>query len=490
VRLARSLGFAIVLAGVALPAYAQFPHLGKKKAPAPTNESEAPDKVLYDRAMDEIKHSKFEVARLQLQALLNTYPDSVYLAKAKLAVADSYYKEGGSGNLDLAVDEYKSFITFFPFVDEAAYAQMQVAMTHYRRMYKPDRDRSEAVAAEQEFQVFLEKYPDSPLRAQSEQHLREVQEVLAEGDFRVASFYMTRKSYKAASGRLADIAARYPLYSKSDQVLWMLGTIWEKAPVETKQEEALAAARKAYAGQIYTKLLQDYPLSKLAPQAKERLTKLGLPIPKPDPTALARMQKEQEMPRKRTSVLNPWDDAMGMIHGGPDVSSAARVGEPQMEQPDDNATEMETLHAAAMTRMNVVAGTASGASTDTGSSAPVPTSNSQVAFETISADGSVVATPTTTTNAPPTAAKAQEENPLSATNTAVVSTPTETSSPAGTPAAGSSTADNSQTNCSSSKTDKKNNSKDKNQKQQTCKEDKKDESSSKKKTGLKKIIPF
>ena len=72
------------------------------------------------------------------------------------------------------------------------YAQLQIAMAHYRQMEKPDRDHAEAVQAEAEFQTFLEKYPNSPLVPQAEQHLRDVQEVLAEGNFRVASFYYTR----------------------------------------------------------------------------------------------------------------------------------------------------------------------------------------------------------------------------------------------------------------------------------------------------------
>ena len=36
-----------------------------------------------------------------------------------------------------AVAEYQDFITFFPFLDEAAYAQMQIGMAYYRRMEKP-----------------------------------------------------------------------------------------------------------------------------------------------------------------------------------------------------------------------------------------------------------------------------------------------------------------------------------------------------------------
>jgi len=179
--------------------------------------SAAPDSVLYNRAEDDIKHGRYDIARLSLQTLINTYPDSEYLAKAKLAIADSYYKEGGTSGLTQAIAEYKDFITFFPFLDEAAYAQMQVGMAYYRMMVKPDRDSSEAVNAEAEFQTFVQKYPNSKLEPAAEQRLREVQEVLAEGNFRVASFYYTRTAYRAAGARLIELTNRYPLYSQADQ---------------------------------------------------------------------------------------------------------------------------------------------------------------------------------------------------------------------------------------------------------------------------------
>src|SRR5215471_18111390 len=85
--------------------------------------SKQPDKVLFDRAMDQMKHNRFDQARMILQTLINTYPDSEYIARAKLAVGDSWYAEGGTTSLAQAELEYKDFITFFPNMPEAAEAR-------------------------------------------------------------------------------------------------------------------------------------------------------------------------------------------------------------------------------------------------------------------------------------------------------------------------------------------------------------------------------
>ncbi|MGO9864873.1 MAG: hypothetical protein ACLPLR_14765, partial [Terriglobales bacterium] len=84
--------------------------------------SKQPDKVLFDRAMDAMKHNRFDVARMTLQTLINTYPDSEFIARAKLAVGDSWYAEGGTASLAQAEQEYRDFETFFPNMPEAAEA--------------------------------------------------------------------------------------------------------------------------------------------------------------------------------------------------------------------------------------------------------------------------------------------------------------------------------------------------------------------------------
>jgi outer membrane protein assembly factor BamD len=194
---------ALVLAA-ATQCSAQIPFHKKKKIDKSTSASNTaePDKLLYNKALDDIKHGRHEVGRLGLQTLINTYPDSEYLAKAKLAIADSYYKEGGTANTTQAIAGYKDFIVFFPFLPEAPYAQMQVAMANYNEMAKADRDNTHALDAESEFQTFLQKYPKDPLAPRSEQRLREVQEVLAEGQYRIAYFYYVKGDRRAAAGRV------------------------------------------------------------------------------------------------------------------------------------------------------------------------------------------------------------------------------------------------------------------------------------------------
>jgi len=353
---------------------AQILHRKKKldKSTDVSNNVE-PDKQLYEKAMADIKRGHHEAGRLNLQTLINTYPDSEYLAKAKLGIADSYFKEGGNSNITQAVAGYKDFIVFFPFMPEAAHAQMQVAMANYNEMAKPDRDTTFARSAEEEFQTFLLKYPKDPLAPLAEQRLREVQEMLAEGQYRVAYFYYVKGDRRAAAGRLIPLVSRYPLYSKSDSALWMLGDIFEKSE------------RKDVAGFYYAQIVKNYPLSSRAADAKGKLKAFGMPIPQADPKAVAWMRAEQNAPRPHKGLVrNP----IAMLHSPPDVHMAAQNGSPVLEPESDDlgGDILSGGSRAAMATGGVATGTGIVATVKPGEPAPPGTSTSSTTTEDVNSN--------------------------------------------------------------------------------------------------------
>jgi len=300
--------------------------------------SKQPDKVLFDRAMDAMKHNRFDVARMTLQTLINTYPDSEFVARAKLAVADSWYAEGGTTALQQAEIQYKDFRTFFPNMPEAAEAQLKVANIHYQEMEKPDRDYTHAMRAEEEYRALIMEYPDSKLVAQAKQRLREVQEVLGEREFEIGHFYYLRMAYPAAIARLKTLVDRYPLYSGADEALYLLGQSYEgeinavrKNPranevVKTRMIEELTKG----AAEAYGKIIKRYPAMDRAVDAKARLEVLHQPVPRPTRAALEQSKKE-EASRQQAGMLSK---GLGTFEKFPDVSRAAHVGEPTMVDPE------------------------------------------------------------------------------------------------------------------------------------------------------------
>ena len=333
--------------------------------------SKQPDKVLFDKAMDAMRHNRFDVARLTLQTLINTYPDSEYIARAKLAVGDSWYAEGGTAALAQAEQEYSDFEIFFPNMPEAAEAQLKIANIHYQQMEKADRDYTHAKRAEDEYRKMILQYPDSKLVPEAKVRLLEVQEVLGEREFEVGRFYYLRQSYPASIARLQSLVEKYPLYSRADEALYLLGQDYEGQIARLRSAPtcdahglprgcATEAVKGRYigelskkAGQAYSQILTRYPLMDRSDDARKRLAALKQPIPRPTRGQVARNRAEMNS-RSDSSVVQK---ALGLVKKGPDTSTAAKVGEPSLADPEPVAAtsviRSETYAAAGVSEKSV-----------------------------------------------------------------------------------------------------------------------------------------
>ena len=311
--------------------------------------SKQPDKVLFDRAMDAMKHNRFDVARMTLQTLINTYPDSEFIARAKLAVGDSWYAEGGTASLAQAEQEYHDFETFFPNMPEAAEAQLKIANIQYQQMEKSDRDYTHAKRAEDEYRNLIMQYPDNPkLVKEGKRRLLEVQEVLADREFGIGRFYYLRQSFPASIARLQTLVEKYPLYSRADEALYYLGQDYEgqiaqlrARPVckavntppgcvggETTKAKIIEEWTRQATG-AYSQIITRYPLMDRGDDAKKRLAALHQPIPRPTKAAVAQNRAEEESRREANTI----DRLMGVVKKGPDVAQASKVGEPTLVDP-------------------------------------------------------------------------------------------------------------------------------------------------------------
>ncbi len=296
-----------------------------------------PDKQLYDKALEQTKKGHYDVARLDLQTLLNTYPDSQYQMRAKLAIADSWYKEGGTAALTQAESEYSDFRVFFPNAPEAAEAQMRIGDIYFRQMDKPDRDYTKATHSEEEYRRMLTDYPDSTLVPQAKQRLRDVQEVLATRESTIAGFYATHMNWPATIARYQTVADTYPQYSHMDDVLIGLGDSYAaEARMVRMQRQMPEAARarleKIYddqAADAYRKVVLEHSAAPHVEDAKDRLAAMNLPIPTPTPEqaqASAALENSRQQYRLQ-------DRAKLLVFHQPDVVQAARLGDPTLVDP-------------------------------------------------------------------------------------------------------------------------------------------------------------
>lgn len=234
------------------------------------------DRELFIVATREVRKNNYEVGRLLFQTIITTYPDSPYLPMAKLAIADSFFLEGGTSSLIQAAASYQDWLTFFPTHPLADRVLLKIAESEMRQIGLPDRDSTRAKKAEQRLKALLQNYPNSGIIDEAKKRLVEVQDNLGLHNLNIANYYynlvnQNKGGLKGAQSRFREILEKYPNFRALDEALFKLGVIYQ---LEEETDEAV---------KYFQRLVKDYPNSEYVEKAKEQLQLMGATVPIPDP---------------------------------------------------------------------------------------------------------------------------------------------------------------------------------------------------------------
>jgi len=224
----------------------------------------------------------------------------------------------------------------------------------------------------------LQQYPDSTLVPDAKQRLREVQEVLANRESNIASFYSTHNNWAATIARYQTVVDTYPQYSHMDDTLIGLGDAYE-AEAKYVRGLKLPEGPKAHLERIYddeaiaaySKVVTEHSAAPHVEDARDRLDAMGVPIPKPTAEQMA-ASEALEASRAQYRIT---DRARLFIMHSPDVVTAARMGDPTLVDPKqtlapDVARKTQTDFADALNpNAKPAAAAAPAAATDSGEAA-------------------------------------------------------------------------------------------------------------------------
>ena len=262
-RLPRSLIILLPL----LVAVAAAPGCGKNSVEV-TPDLSSSDEGLYRLGEAAVKKD-MEKGILYLRQVIDSFPKSFYAQRAKLLIADAYFRKGDETNMILAAAEYREFIRSYPYSPSAAYSQYQIAMTFYKKMLKPGRDPSKTIQALAEFRKVVADYPASDQAKAAQEKIKECEERLALHDTDIAISYHNRRAYRASINRLTAIMTTYPEFSRLDMVYFYLGDCHF---LLKQYDQALP---------FFTKVVTDAPDGKLAKKAAKRLAEIKKLPPAP-----------------------------------------------------------------------------------------------------------------------------------------------------------------------------------------------------------------
>ncbi len=233
----------------------------RKQAVSISPDSASSDEALYRIGEAEIKRD-MEKGILYLRQVIDSFPKSFYAQRAKLLIADAYFKKGDETNMILAAAEYREFIRTYPYSPSAAYSQYQIAMTFYKKMLKPGRDPAKTIQALGEFKKVIADYPASDQAKPALEKVKDCEERLAKHSAEIAIGYHTRKAYRASLSRLTEIMTTYPEYSRLEEIYYYLGDCHF---MMRQYDQAVP---------FFTKVVTDYPGQKIATKSQWKLKEI------------------------------------------------------------------------------------------------------------------------------------------------------------------------------------------------------------------------
>jgi outer membrane protein assembly factor BamD len=219
------------------------------------------DEALFKLGEASIKKDR-EKGILYLRQVIDSFPRSFYAQRAKLLIADTYFKKGDEGNLILAAAEYREFIKSYPFSPSAPYCQYQIAMTFFKKIEKPGRDQTKTSQALAEFKKVVADYPSSDQAKSAQEKIKVCEERLATHATDIGVQYAKMRAVKASISRLSEVMTTYPNFSRMDVVYYYLG------------ESFYLANGLDQAVPYFTKLVSDFPRSRLVRKATGRLKEI------------------------------------------------------------------------------------------------------------------------------------------------------------------------------------------------------------------------
>jgi outer membrane protein assembly factor BamD len=195
----------------------------------------------YRPAVEYLAHA-FEVA-----------PNSASGREALLLAADALFLDGGVANFIKAQAKYTDFQNRFPTSERSDYVQFQIANCLEKQTRKPDRDQTPTRDALDAYEELVRLYPTSEHVDEGQLQIVGLRQDMAEHEFIIGRYNMTRKLWPAAIHRFDGLLEGYPDYLETDKVLYFKGSAQLRGKKCEEADETFALLRSEYPESKYVR---------------------------------------------------------------------------------------------------------------------------------------------------------------------------------------------------------------------------------------------
>ena len=291
-------------------------HRGAKKGDRP--DEGVPVEQLYEKSHKLMQGGNWSGAEASFRRLVAQYPYGPYTEQAMIETAYAQYK---AGKHDDAVSSIDRFIRTYPTHRNIAYlyylrglANSNRSTVFLRRVWSLDasrRDLSTPHQAYSDFNIVVDRYPNSRYAADARQRMLELRDVFAQHELDNALYYMRRGAWVSAVGRANYLLETYPQSAFQYDAVAVLADSYTHLGNKTLADDARRVLQLNQPDHPWLEgKWPKYPwmIRKLNPFAGEKSASTG--------QRNARLEKVREGPGRGPLSVDPrhaWTTTLGML---------------------------------------------------------------------------------------------------------------------------------------------------------------------------------
>ena len=134
------------------------------------------------------------------------YPQSIWAPRSSLMSAYSLYS---SMYFIDAVYEAERFLEIYPKHEREVYAHYLLAISYYDQIIDEKKDLNPLIKAKENFEIVVDKYPNSDFAFDSKLKLSAIREILASKEMYTAKYYFEREKWIPAINRYKNVINKY-----------------------------------------------------------------------------------------------------------------------------------------------------------------------------------------------------------------------------------------------------------------------------------------
>src|SRR5262249_7793769 len=215
-----------------------------------------PAEELYQQGETQLNEKRYEDARKAFTKIVERHPNSSYAPRARFLLGEAYYRDA---EVDKAIKEFETFLSFYPRHQIADLVQYRLAMAYYDQIKPIEQDQTMAKKSLDAFKMVIKQYPESRYATDSLAKIDVCRGRLAQKEVWVAAYYINQGNPAAARQRLEYALKEFPRTMVIPEALWMLADI------------RFREGRAPEATELLRRLATEYPFTEWGRRAGQRL---------------------------------------------------------------------------------------------------------------------------------------------------------------------------------------------------------------------------